>query len=391
MRPRVHFPVTRVAARESDLRNTFLLAGLLTLAALLLPLIVHSAPKPATKPAPEAAPGTAKERFTLSGTKVAVYNLAGVVTVEATTGTQTIVEVTRGGDDATELKMGTGSLDGRQTLRVIYPGTRIVYPEYGRGSNTSLRVRDDGTFGDHHDDWLGRTVRISGSGSGTEAHADLRLLVPKGTDVVVRHAVGDVRVTNVDAKLFLDLASGAVVSSGTHGDLSVDTGSGSVRVSHAQGEVNIDTGSGSVTVDDVKGGALSIDTGSGGVDATQLDVSSLSVDTGSGHVDLDEVKCSRVHVDTGSGGVSLGLTSDVEDVNIEAGSGEVELYLPKTAGAMLSLETGSGDMDVDLPLSHLRRDDGAMRAQMGDGEGRIVIETGSGGIRIQGHRVSGSK
>jgi hypothetical protein len=327
--PRAHSG--RATTLESHSRAAAWVPAALLLAALLAPAPTHSAPKPAAA----AGPG----RYTLGAGKVAVYNLAGTVVLEPTSGTETVVEVTPGGRDAARLKFATGEAEDRHNLRVLYPEDHIIYPLYGRGSSTSTNVRSDGTFGGKNSSWSsGRRVKISGSGGGLEAHADLRVLVPKGADVLVRLMVGDARVTNVDSKLFVDIASGSVVTSDTRGGLSIDTGSGDVRVARADGAVSIDTGSGSVSAHEVHGGDLVVDTGSGDVDASAID----------------------------------------------AGSGGVKVTLPREIGAMLSLETGSGGLDVDLPLTSMHRDHGELRGQLGDGRGRIVIETGSGGIHIAG-------
>ena len=370
----------RAVARHGGLPAPVWLTAALLCAVLSSPAPIHAATVTGRAPAGGA------ERFTLSGGRVAVYNLAGALVLEPASGSVTTVEVTRAGADAGQLKLTTGHADGREDLRVIYPGNRIVYPVLSHGSTSTTHVRDDGTFGgEHHGVWPdGRTVRISGSGGGTEAHADVRVLVAKGADLLVRLAVGDVRVTNVDSKLRVDIGSGAVVSTDTRGDLDIDTGSGSVRVARASGPVKIDTGSGGVSVHDVSGGPLSIDTGSGGVEASALDVSTLSVDTGSGHVELSEVTANSMHVDTGSGGVAVALRRAFDELNIDTGSGAVEVTMPRDTGAMLALEAGSGGLDVDLPMTNVRRDHGELHGQIGDGKGRIVIETGAGGIHIAG-------
>ena len=61
--------------------------------------------------------------------------------------------------------------------RSIYPEDVISLPDWGRGWNTTLHVRDDGTFGDNGG-WRreGREVRITGRGRGFEGYADLRVI-----------------------------------------------------------------------------------------------------------------------------------------------------------------------------------------------------------------------
>src|SRR5438552_13669476 len=95
------------------------------------------------------------EQRSIKGATVAIYNLAGRMRAVAGTGDAVVVEITRVGADATKLKIETGPIRGRETLRVIYSSDRIVYPEL-RSSRTSLHVRDDGTFGDNSSDFEGR-------------------------------------------------------------------------------------------------------------------------------------------------------------------------------------------------------------------------------------------
>ncbi len=72
------------------------------------------------------------ERFTIAGEEIAIYNLAGNVTIEPGTGAPT-VHVTRGGAGAGKLTIAQGEIGGRSTLRVVYPADRIVYPAHGQG------------------------------------------------------------------------------------------------------------------------------------------------------------------------------------------------------------------------------------------------------------------
>ena len=82
-------------------------------------------------------PGSAaaQERFTVTGSRVAIYNLAGRIELTRGTGSAVVVEVTRGGRDATRLRVEQGPVAGAAALRVIYPGDRIAYPA-GDGSTT---------------------------------------------------------------------------------------------------------------------------------------------------------------------------------------------------------------------------------------------------------------
>ena len=207
---------------------------------------------------------------------------------------------------------------------MIYPAGNLVAPSLGAGSSTTLRVREDGTFGG--DDWDGgdrhhrhrdddgRRVEIRGSGSGLEAGADLRIRVPAGRRLAVYLAVGKVSVTNVEGELRVDAHNAPVTASGVKGELTVDVGSGIVRVTDGQGMLNVDTGSGSVEVSRFKGRDLTVDTGSGNVNGTELTAERLTVETGSGDIELAAVSAPSLSLETGSGTVRADLRTEVQSL-----------------------------------------------------------------------------
>jgi len=261
------------------------------------------------------------ERYTLDEGPVAVYNLAGNLRVEPGDA-GLVVQVTRAGQDAGQLKIAQGEIDGRSTLRVLYPGDRVRYGT-GRGQGTTtLRVRDDGTFGDLDDE------------HDHDRHA--------------HHWEEGRRVTISDAQ----------------GDLSIDTGSGAVEVSRFRGP------------------ALSIDTGSGDVTGTELESEEVAIDTGSGEIRLTGVSSPRLSLETGSGGVTADLRRDIASLQAETGSGDIAIRAPASLGAELDIQTSSGDIETDFPLQVTRHGRDHVVGTIGDGKGTIAIETGSGAIRL---------
>lgn len=314
---------------------------------------------PAVLPAQQAS-GT----YRVAGSHFAVYNLVGSVSVVAGSGNELAVGVTARGADAAELRVASGELRGRQTFRVIYPDADIVYPELGPHSETQLQVRDDGTFDDGYG--RGRDVRIRGSGSGTHASADLELRVPAGQALDVYLAAGKVTVRNVKGNLSVDVGAADVDVDGLTGDFALDAGSAPVRLAH------------------IKGGSLSLDTGSGMIAASDVSATSISLDSGSGDVTLDGVTSPALSLDTGSGDVTLRLDADVDRLSLDSGSGSVTIYAPADLGAELSVDGGSGDVDVQLPLTNRSQDEDedGLRGTLGDGRGRITIDSGSGDVRI---------
>jgi hypothetical protein len=332
-----------------------------------------------------AVPVGAQEVHRVAGRNVAVYNLAGRVDVVRGRGADVVVRVTRGGADARDLTVETGSIRGRETLRVIYPSDEIVYAEMGRGSNTSLSVREDGTFSDQgardRGD-RGDRVRIGGRGGGLEAWADLTIEVPAGTDMSVYLAAGEVTAEDIESDLSIDTGSGEVRVIGVAGSLNVETGSGSIVVRGVEGALQVETGSGRVDVSDVRGDEIQVDTGSGGVRGSSLTAPQVRIDTGSGSIELESVTSADVVLETGSGSIDIELMSDVDRLDADTGSGSITVRAPAGLGATVDIETGSGGIDLDFPLEvrSVRRDH--VQGTLGDGRGTIKIDTGSGSVRL---------
>lgn len=328
-----------------------------------------------------ATPVAGQEVVRVSGDDVAIYDLAGRVEIVRGGGPDVVVRIERGGDDAASLRVETGDQGGRPTLRIIFPDDEIVYPEMGRRSNTTVSVREDGTFGDggRRD---GDRVRIRGSGDGLEAWADLVIEVPAGRTVSAYLAVGAMDASGVAGNLRLDTGMGRVTAGDITGALDVDTGSGRVVVEGVEGSLRVDTGSGNVEVSDVRGELVQIDTGSGTVVAMAIAAPRLRIDTGSGSVELGEISSADVVVDTGSGRLDIELLTDVDRLELDTGSGSVTVRVPADIGAMVEIDTGSGNIDLDFPLevSSVRRD--RVQGRLGDGDGTIQIDTGSGSVRI---------
>ncbi|MGH7540371.1 MAG: DUF4097 family beta strand repeat-containing protein, partial [Gemmatimonadota bacterium] len=316
-----------------------------------------------------SARGQATERFTLSGERVAIHNLAGQARLEPGSGASVIVTVTRGGSEGSRLRLEQRAFDGIETLIVHYPEDEVVYSGREHGES-EIRVGEDGRLDEGR-----RRVRVSGRGGGLEAHADLVISVPPGSDVELHHGVGEVTATGVQADLLIDVSSGPVRTSETQGLLNIDTGSGSVDVTSARGDLRVDTGSGSVRVSGASGNGILVDTGSGSVRLADIETSNLGVDTGSGSIELGGVRANDVLLDTGSGGVDVELLQHVDNLVIDTGSGGVTVFFPGDLGAEIEVETGSGGIDVEFPITVQLAERTHLVGRIGDGRGRIRIDT----------------
>ena len=204
-----------------------------------------------------------------------------------------------------------------------------------------------------------------------------------------RNNVGDARYdvsVPRGARLILEAVSGDIIASGSQGEIEATSVSGDVTVSDGLGSVSAEAVSGSVSVAKVKGG-LRTETVSGDLRVEDIagDTEASSV---SGGIRLVRVQSKDVRTETVSGDiVYTGTIEPSGRYGFESHSGTIRLNIPKTSGAQFSIETFSGDLSTDFPVtlppsSGRGRRDGRVEFTIGDGRARVTAQTFSGEIII---------
>jgi DUF4097 and DUF4098 domain-containing protein YvlB len=188
------------------------------------------------------------------------------------------------------------------------------------------------------------------------------------------------------ARLILEAVSGDIVAAGSQGEIEANSVSGDVDVSDGVRSVSAEAVSGSVTVARVNGG-LRTETVSGELRAQDVS-GDLEASSVSGSIRLVRVQSRDVRAETVSGDIVY--TGSIEPsgrYGFESHSGNVRLNIPKGAGASFSVETFSGDLSTDFPVtlpprSGRGREEGRVEFTIGDGRARVTAQTFSGRVII---------
>jgi len=199
-------------------------------------------------------------------------------------------------------------------------------------------------------------------------HGDTRVevSVPEGTRLTVAAGSADVSVRGVKGEVAVATTTGDVVIDDASTRVSFESMSGDVQISRVQGDLRGEAMSGEIGVTDVSGG--------------------VEVETVSGDLTLHDVRSRSVRAETVSGSVEFeGRTERGGRYDFASHSGDVRLVLPTTLGALISVETFSGTIDSDFPitLNPGQRHGKQFEFQVGDGGARIGASSFSGGIYIQ--------
>lgn len=359
-------------------------------------------------PAAHAADATLQKAWNFNATAtdgLQVDNLMGNVVVErhAAANYHVTATVTAAGKDAVAARRLAEAL--RFETRDAATGTslKVIYPLSDYDSFYWADAPRSSFWGSMAIDYLGKRVRLSGDrDDSAEVRVDLLVRVPDTARVTVRNPLGSLRASGVNGTVGFDSAQASQEVQDSSGEFTLDTGSGRVTVQGFKGRLSADTGSGAVTVAgcDCR---LSADTGSGGVRVT-ASKGSLHADTGSGDVTVEGYEGSikadtgsgavrvtglsgatDIDADTGSGSVRLqGDLSALRNLRVDTGSGGVEITTSALPSMELVIDTGSGGITVDAPATASREDSSGRRVlTLGRGEGRGVIDTGSGGVKFR--------
>jgi hypothetical protein len=208
-----------------------------------------------------------------------------------------------------------------------------------------------------------------------------------------RHGHGNVGEANYDvqvprgARLILEAVSGDVSAHGTQGEIEATSVSGDVEVSDGTRSVSVESVSGSAHASNVNG-SLHAETVSGDLRAETVsgDVQASSV---SGTIRLSGIQSRDVRTETVSGDIIyVGSIEPTGRYSFDSHSGTIRMTIPRNAGAQFSVETFSGDIDTDFPVtvpprgSGRGRSEGRVQFTIGDGRARVTAETFSGRIVI---------
>lgn len=244
------------------------------------------------------------------------------------------------------------------------------------------------------------------SGNGDIAVSDVE------GSVEVANGAGDVTMTDVGRSAVVQTGAGDILAVRVNGNVTVQTGGGDIGVEQIGGDIELRTAGGDVEANTVSGSA-ELSTNGGSIDLVDIE-GDLYATTMGGDIDGTSVQ-GVISAETMAGDIEFSgvvseimITTEVGDIQVEvsdadflqdgsvrlrAGYGDVDLFLPPTTDANVSIELGfDGEFDPSdsprsLRLNNMTQDvrQGRVRSVKGvlnSGGGRIEIKTGFGDVTI---------
>ena len=179
-----------------------------------------------------------------------------------------------------------------------------------------------------------------------------------------------VKLKSTSGDIHAAVSARTIKSKLTSGDIEL-------QVMSAAEEITIESTSGDITLESAwAADKTEIDSTSGEIRAAIKQTDEFKVKSTSGdiHAVLGNVKTANIKSTSGKVTVE---TEGMEKLEIRATSGDVTAYLPTAPGFTAQLETTSGRIDSQMPLTK----DGKTYTA-GDGSGKVEIHTTSGNVTV---------
>lgn len=187
-----------------------------------------------------------------------------------------------------------------------------------------------------------------------------------------------------DTTVRTESGSGNLTIDGLQTGIDGHTGSGDVRLDHISGTSRVQSGSGNITARALAG-PVDISASSGDIRIEQTATGDVKAHTGSGNIEIQGVD-GGLHAEAGSGNITV-EGKPQSSWYVKSGSGNAELRLPSDAGFDLEVSTGSGNINVDHPITttiqgRIQSPQKSVSGKVRGGGPEITVHTGSGDIRI---------
>lgn len=221
-------------------------------------------------------------------------------------------------------------------------------------------------------------------GRGVALHHELELTVPESMGVDINQQVGTVDAAGMAGPLRLRMRGEEAELRAMRGRLDIETGGGRLRLAGHEGEGRIRSGSGEMHLSNLRGGPWDLRSGSGPI-RVDSGAGEFQVETGSGGFQATEfVAAEKLDIKSGSGRVMLeGDLSPLRQARIETSSADIFLQTVRVPSAELRINHIRGGITVDLPdLEETRRQRNRYEGILGEGDGRIELESRLGEIRF---------
>jgi DUF4097 and DUF4098 domain-containing protein YvlB len=240
--------------------------------------------------------------------------------------------------------------------------------------------------------------KLFGTGNDSFGSVDYTIAVPSRCRLELRSASGNITVSGIKDNILVNDASGEIGVRDIEGSCDIKSASGEIKVEDIRGDLNIGATSGEISLNSITGvidirttsgrtrgsslnGDLTVSQTSGEIDLAGLN-GNIKIKSTSGDINLEQ-ESGSAEISSYSGTITIRTELDSKrDYFVETISGSIKFLVPQTSSGTVKMETGSGELKADLPISIRTFSRNRLIGDFGSDGPKISLSTTSGDITI---------
>jgi putative adhesin len=241
--------------------------------------------------------------------------------------------------------------------------------------------------------------KLFGSGRDMFGSVDFVITVPLGCKVFVENRSGNIEVSGVTEAVTIVGGSGNITLASINAAVSIESISGKIEMSEIKGDVSIASGGADIEMTSVTG-IIDIRSASGTTVGTYID-GPVKISKTSGHVKIKELN-GDIRIKSTSGNIDIVQLDGAIDIQTNAGNvkvstelfsergyfvetavGEIVFRVPETSSGTVNLETLSGSINTELPLTIRTFSKSKLMGDFGGRGPKISLISESGDITLE--------
>jgi DUF4097 and DUF4098 domain-containing protein YvlB len=228
----------------------------------------------------------------------------------------------------------------------------------------------------------GNLIRIGGSDSrNDDLDVDYTIIAPPQTEVHGVNGKGNLSVAGVEGPLNLSCDKGDIAANAIQGDVHASAGKGDLSLAGVHGSIEASSGKGNINVASAEG-TLRAHAGAGDI-SIAAPAAAVVAETARGDIHVTgALHDLRLHSVSGALRVE-GNPLNRSYWDFQTSSGSVDILVPSSASFRLHAHSRSGNIATSIPLVvEEKTSKHELRARIGEGQGRVDVDTSSGNITL---------
>ena len=237
-------------------------------------------------------------------------------------------------------------------------------------TNNRLYIRELDSYNDHQFSFWDIFDPDQWGHHNNSTTVDYELKVPRKVDLRLENDEGDIKVTNLD------------------GDLDIDIDEGELLLKNIKfNDINIDVDEGDIDCYDLKGpkGRLLIGADEGTIRLEKVQMRKLRINCDEGDIILRGIETNTCEIETDEGDIEAKIDFQFNgNYRMYSDEGDVIIFLPKRVNLNYKLETAEGRIISDFDIDITELDDGERaRGIIGERGAKLEVYTDEGDISLE--------